>query len=134
MGLGEAMIIGGVGCRKGVSAAEIGAAIEAACARAGLTKDHLDVIATAAHKEDERGIATAAAALGVPLVLVAEADLRAAGARAVTRSSRVIELMGVPSVAEAAALAAGPPAASLLLPRIAVGPVTCALAETERAP
>jgi cobalt-precorrin 5A hydrolase len=41
--------------------------------------------------------------------------------------------MGVPSVAEAAALAAGGSAASLLAARIAVGPVTCALAETERA-
>jgi cobalt-precorrin 5A hydrolase len=133
MGLGEAMIVGGVGCRKGVSAAAITAAIEAACAQAGVAMSRVGVIATAAGKEREHAITQAAAALGVPLVLVSEPDLRAAGARVTTHSPRVMELIGVPSVAEAAALAAGGPAASLLSPRIAVGAVTCALAETERA-
>ena len=128
------MIIGGIGCRKGVSAAAITAAIEAACTQAGLAATSVSVIATAAMKESEPGIAQAAAALGVPLILVSEPDLRAAGARAATHSPRVMELTGVPSVAEAAALAAGGPAASLLAARIVVGPVTCALAETERAP
>jgi cobalt-precorrin 5A hydrolase len=46
----------------------------------------------------------------------------------------VLALAGVPSVAEAAALAAGGPRARLILPRIAVGPVTCALAESGDAP
>ena len=43
-------------------------------------------------------------------------------------------LAGVPSVAEAAALAAGGPDARLIVPRIAVGPATCALAATGAAP
>jgi cobalt-precorrin 5A hydrolase len=43
-------------------------------------------------------------------------------------------LAGVPSVAEAAALAAGGPKARLILPRIVVGPVTCALAEMDETP
>jgi cobalt-precorrin 5A hydrolase len=43
-------------------------------------------------------------------------------------------LMGVPSVAEAAALAAAGPSARLLAARIALGPVTCALAQSENAP
>ena len=128
------MFIGGVGCRKGVSAAAITAAVEAACAQAGLATSRVSALATMASKEQERGIAEAAASLGVPLILVAETDLRAAGARVTTHSPRVMELVGVPSVAEAAALAAGGPAASLLAARIAVGPVTCALADTERAP
>jgi cobalt-precorrin 5A hydrolase len=42
--------------------------------------------------------------------------------------------MNVHSVAEAAALAAAGPGARLLAPRLAVGPVTCALAESEIAP
>jgi cobalt-precorrin 5A hydrolase len=134
MGLGEAMIIGGIGCRKGASAAAITAAVEAACVQAGLAASRVDALATAAIKETEPGIAEAAAALGVPLILVSEPDLRAAGDRAATHSARVMELMGVPSVAEAAALAAGGPAAILFAARIAVGPVTCALAETERVP
>jgi len=131
MGLGEAMIIGGVGCRKGASAAAITAAIETACARTGLAAGRVGALATAAVKANEPGIVQAAAALGVPLILVSEPDLRAAGTRATTRSLRVMALMGVPSVAEAAALAAGGPAASLLAARVVVGAVTCALAETE---
>jgi cobalt-precorrin 5A hydrolase len=133
MGVGEAMIIGGVGCRKGASAAAITAAIEHTCAQAGLALGRIGALATAASKQHEAGIAQAATALGVPLILVSEHDLRAAGPRAATHSQRVMELTGVPSVAEAAALAAGGPAASLLATRIVVGPVTCALAETERA-
>ena len=62
---------------------------------------------------------------------VSEADLAAAGARAETRSERVLALMGIPSVAEAAALAGGGLSARLILPRIAVGSATCALAVSE---
>jgi cobalt-precorrin 5A hydrolase len=120
------MIIGGIGCRKGASAAEIGAAIEAACVNAGVAKDRIGAIATSAHKDQENGIADAAAMLGVPLILVGESDLRDASRRVTTRSERVQELIGVPSVAEAAALAAGGPRASLLAARIAVGAATCA--------
>jgi cobalt-precorrin 5A hydrolase len=46
----------------------------------------------------------------------------------------VVRLIGVPSVAEAAALAAGGSAARLLSARITVGFVTCALADTGPAP
>jgi cobalt-precorrin 5A hydrolase len=42
--------------------------------------------------------------------------------------------MGVSSVAEAAALAAGGPDARLVVPRIAIGPATCALADSGAAP
>jgi cobalamin biosynthesis protein CbiG len=35
MGVGEAVIVAGIGCRKGASAAQIDAAIEAALQRAG---------------------------------------------------------------------------------------------------
>jgi cobalt-precorrin 5A hydrolase len=126
MGVGEAMIVAGIGCRKGASAAAISAVIADALARAGL--DTLDLVAAPESKGGEHGVSAAAAALGVPLVLVAKADLEAAGARTQTRSERVLALIGVPSVAEAAALAAGGPAARLILPRITVGVATCALA------
>ncbi len=122
------MIVAGVGCRKGASANDIGVVIANALLRAGFAAEALDVIAAPATKGDEHGIAAAAAALGVPLVFIPMADLAAAGARAKSRSERVVALMGVPSVAEAAALAAGGPKARLLVPRIAVGPATCALA------
>jgi cobalt-precorrin 5A hydrolase len=128
------MIVAGVGCRKGVRAVDIEAAVAAAFARVGVATSELCFIATSAAKGGEPGMAAVASAIGVPLVLVSRGDLLAAGARTTTRSDRVMELAGVPSVAEAAALAAGGPAARLIAPRIVVGPVTCALAETEEAP
>jgi cobalt-precorrin 5A hydrolase len=134
MGVDQKMIVAGVGCRKGASAREVGAAISAALSRAGLRADALDAIAAPALKSGEAGITAAASDLGVPLVLVPQAELEAAGARTMTRSERVISLMGVPSAAEAAALAAAGPAARLVAPRTAVGTATCALATSEAKP
>lgn len=128
------MIVAGIGCRAGATAQEIDAAIAAALSNGGLAKDALKLIATSAAKEMERGIAAAASARGLPLKLVAQSDLEAAGERAVTKSERVRELMGVPSVAECAALAAAGASARLVVPRVAVGPATCALAITGGAP
>jgi cobalt-precorrin 5A hydrolase len=130
MDLDQTMIVAGVGCRKGVRAADIEAAIMAALARAGVAASELRLIATSAAKGGEPGIAAASSAIGVPLVLIPQDDLTAAGTRVTTRSERVIAVAGVPSVAEAAALAAGGPAARLIAPRVAVGTATCALADT----
>jgi cobalt-precorrin 5A hydrolase len=134
MGMGEAMIIAGVGCRRGTPAAQIEAVIAAALARAGLGMAEVRLVATSAAKGGEAGIVAAAVSIGVPLVKVAQDDLAAAGGRAATRSERVLALAGVPSVAEAAALAAGGPGARLLAPRIALGPATCALADSGGGP
>jgi cobalt-precorrin 5A hydrolase len=134
MDMGQTMIVAGVGCRKGARAVEIEAAIVAAFARVGVATSELSLIATSAAKGGEPGIAAAASAIGVPLVLIPQGDLAAVGKRVTTRSARVIALMGVPSVAETAALAAGGPSARLIAPRIAVGPATCALVETGAAP
>jgi cobalt-precorrin 5A hydrolase len=134
MGMGEAVIVAGIGCRKGVPAADIEAAIGAALERAGRPLARIDLIATAASKRKEKGIADAASARGAPLVFVAPADLEIASARGATWSDRVLALAGVPSVAEAAALAAGGSKAKLILPRIVLGPVTCALASAEEVP
>jgi cobalt-precorrin 5A hydrolase len=131
MGLDQAMIVAGIGCRRGASAADIRAVIAHALARAGLASAALDLVAAPESKADEQGVSAAAAALGVPLVLVSRADLQAAGARTQTRSERVLALMGVPSVAEAAALAASGPASRLIVPRMSVGIATCALAASE---
>lgn len=125
------MIVAGIGCRKGASQAEVEAAIADALAQAKHARESLGLIATSDGKASEPGIIAAAGARGVPLVRVAPADLEAAGSRTQSSSPRVKALVGVPSVAEAAALAAAGPTAKLILPRITVGPVTCALAETE---
>jgi cobalt-precorrin 5A hydrolase len=134
MGLDQAMIVAGVGCRRGAPAPDIEAAIRAALERAGIAPHALDCIATMATKESEAGIAAAAAKLGVTVVLVPDTELQAAGERTETRSDRVLALTGVPSVAEAAALAAAGPAARLLGPRLVIGAATCALAASGAAP
>src|SRR5471032_2565892 len=125
MDLGKAMIVAGIGCRKGVSAAEVETAIAAALANAGFATTQLDLIAAPAVKGGESGIVNAASARGVPLVLVPQADLEAVSGRTVTQSKRVLAIMGVPSAAEAAALAACGPTARLVAARVAVGPATC---------
>ncbi|MGZ5862099.1 MAG: cobalamin biosynthesis protein [Methyloceanibacter sp.] len=127
------MIVAGIGCRKGASQSEVEAAVEEALTKAGQARDALGLLATSDGKAGEPGIVAAAQAAGVPLVRVAPGDLEAAGSRTQSSSPRVKALVGVPSVAEAAALAAGGPQAKLILPRITIGPVTCALADTEPA-
>jgi len=134
MGLDKTMIVAGVGCRRGAAALDIETAIRAALDRAGVATDALHCIATTAAKTGEAGIAAAAERLGVGVVLIANADLVAAGDRAVTRSARVLALAGVPSVAETAALAAAGPSARLIGPRLVMGDVTCAVAASGGAP
>ena len=79
MGLDQAMIVAGVGCRSGASAAEVEAAIAAALASAGLKS------ASARHDRDvvregaEPGIVDAASERGVKFVVVPQAELEAAG-------------------------------------------------------
>jgi cobalt-precorrin 5A hydrolase len=128
MGLDETMIAAGIGCRRGASAPDIEAAIQAALVGANITVDSLDVIATIEAKSAEAGIRAAAKKLGVAVVIVPQAELAAAGDRIETHSARVLALAGVGSVAEAAALAAAGPSARLILRRLATGSATCALA------
>jgi cobalt-precorrin 5A hydrolase len=127
------MIVVGVGCRRGAAAPDIEAAIRAVLARAGVSAQALDVIATIATKNGEAGIRAAAKKFGVSVVLVADADLRLVEHRTQTRSERVRALTGVASVAEAAALAAAGPTARLVGPRLVIGSATCALAASEAA-
>ncbi|AMN43904.1 cobalamin (vitamin B12) biosynthesis CbiG protein [Rhodoplanes sp. Z2-YC6860] len=128
------MIVAGIGCKAGASAQEIEAAIGAALSQAGLASGALGLIATSHAKSSEPGIAAAATGRGLKMVVVLQVDLVAAGARALTRSERVLAMTGVPSVSEAAALAAAGPGARLIAPRVAVGPATCALAITGDTP
>jgi cobalt-precorrin 5A hydrolase len=134
MEMDQVMIVAGIGCRRGAGAPDIEAAIQAALARAGIAVAALEAIATVSAKAAEPGIAATAAKLGLSVVLVPDAELKAAGARTVTRSDRVLAVTGVPSLAEAAALAAAGPSSRLIASRLVVGAATCALAHSEGAP
>jgi cobalt-precorrin 5A hydrolase len=129
----KAMIALGIGCRRNASASEIDAVIAQALAAASLAADDIAVVATAVEKLREPGVIEAANRLGRPLLGIATADLAAVADLAVTRSDLVQHLKGVPSVAETAALAAAGRTARLILPRVANGSATCALAQGEGA-
>jgi cobalt-precorrin 5A hydrolase len=117
-------MVAGIGCRTGVSAEQVESALAAALGPG----QSLSLIATPTAKGREPGIIAAAAARGVPLVLISQSDLEAANAATLTHSDHSMAAMNVHSVAEAAALACAGPQSRLLGPRVAVGPVTCALA------
>jgi cobalt-precorrin 5A hydrolase len=128
MVMGEAMIVAGLGSRKGVSVDEVLAAIDAALAAHGLTRGNLDLLATARPKASEPAFAKASTALGLDLAIVDDAALDEASHRTLTHSSLSAAHTGTPSVSEASALAASGPDSRLLGPRAVVGAVTCAIA------
>jgi cobalt-precorrin 5A hydrolase len=128
MELGEAVIVAGIGSRKGVAVGEVVAAIEAALAEYCIEHAELAMIATARMKQDEAGILAAGGALGLPLILVDDEALAEMADGVLTHSSLSLSVAGTPSVAEAAALAAAGEGARLAGPRMVVGNVTCAIA------
>jgi cobalt-precorrin 5A hydrolase len=126
------MIVAGMGFRRGVSAEEIEFALAQTLASLKSDQANLQCIAVPSRKGDERALATVVQARRVELVLVAQNALEAAGSRTVSHSIRSLEAMNVPSVAEAAALAAAGENGMLLRSRQIYGLVTCAIAQSER--
>jgi cobalt-precorrin 5A hydrolase len=70
MVVGEAMIVAGIGCRKGVSVAQVIAAVEAALETHGLAMGALSALATTTFKRDEEAIFAAGRELGLTVVVV----------------------------------------------------------------
>lgn len=134
------MIVAGVGCRAGCSVEQIMGAVTQALTAAGLTLDDVRALYTADFKATEAGLLDAAELLGRPLVPLPLEQLKAHSGATLTASARVTELFGVPSVAEAAALAGASTFARcgaqsrLLGPRHVSGDATCALATAEHGP
>ncbi len=124
----EAVIVAGVGCRRGCPAGDVVAVVRDAERRAGCA---VGVLAAPAFKRSEAGLAEAAGMLGVPLLWVSDAELARAQPGCVTRSAAALRATGFASVAEAAALAGS---RTLLLPRIVHGAATCALATVSEGP
>jgi cobalamin biosynthesis protein CbiG len=127
---GKIMIAAGVGARRAADADAIVAVIDAALAAAGFAPINLGVIAGPALPELASAIADAARQLGVPYRQFSFEELRANADRCLTRSERVLKQFGVPSVAEAAALAAAGPDSRLIRPRFKHPSATAALAST----
>lgn len=129
------MLAIGVGCRSGVNAEMVVALVRRALDRAaslmpeGLPMRGLRAaMFTAVEKQGEVGLREAATLLAMPLVFLPKAALVAFSDAAETRSERVVQLFGVPSLAETAALAGAGAGSHLLVARIAADGVTCAVA------
>lgn len=120
--------IAGLGCRQRTPASDVLAAIDAALAAHGLARRDLGALATITRKQHEHAMVEAAQILGLPLLIVSDADALAAQSRCLTHSAASIAATGLASVAEAAALAAAGPLVRLNQPRSAYGNATCALA------
>nr|WP_196790950.1 precorrin-3B C(17)-methyltransferase [Motilibacter aurantiacus] len=106
-------IVVGVGASRGVPADEVLALVDAALAEAGVSAASVRHLATVDLKADEAGIVEAARLRGWPLVTYPAAALAAVDVP--NPSSVVLEEVGTPSVAEAAALSGG--TAELLVPK-----------------
>lgn len=120
------MIAIGVGCRRFTPAVAIEALIRQALAKTDAAT--ATALFTIEDKADEPGLSEAANRLGLTLTFLARDALRAQTPRVRTRSRRADAEFGVPSVAEAAALAGAGANATLILPRIVADGVTCAIA------
>jgi cobalt-precorrin 5A hydrolase/precorrin-3B C17-methyltransferase len=98
-------LVVGAGAARGAPAEEVGALIDATLAAARLSPLAVAHVATVDRKADEPGILGAAAARSWPVV--AHPAERLAGVEVPNPSERVRAAIGIPSVAEAAALAEG---------------------------
>ena len=121
----------GLGCRRGADGAAIASLVRAALKSAA--QEGAAALFTIDEKSGEAGLKAAAAALDLPLHFLGRDALKAAAAQAQTRSARVEEMFGLPSVAETAALAGAGPGAELIVPRMSGQGVTCAIARAREA-
>ena len=116
----------GVGCRKGCSADAIESLVRHALGR---TPTAIPLaLFTLIDKCNEAGLVEAAKRLGFDLVYLSRETLRDRENGIQTRSPLAQSRFGIPSVAEAAALAGAGPASILIVPRVAKGGATCAIA------
>ena len=114
--------------RPGAAAEVLGRAVGLALAEVGAGRGDVRALATIDRRAAESGVRELAAVHGWELISVSAAEL---GAQAVPHgSARVAAAVGTPSVAEAAALAAGGPGAALILPKRIFDGVVVAVAST----
>ncbi|MDB5539876.1 MAG: cobalt-precorrin hydrolase [Devosia sp.] len=116
-------LVAGVGCERGAEAEEVIALIDFALAKQNLAAQSLAAIASIDIKADEPALLEAARHFQVPLRLFSAAELSQERYRLKSPSDYVEETVGTPSVAEAAALKAGP----LLVEKLKSDRATCAI-------
>ncbi|OCL26132.1 hypothetical protein U472_08945 [Orenia metallireducens] len=120
-------IIIGIGCRKGISVAEVEEAIFYVLEKLQLRRESIKALATVDLKEKERGIIEAAYRLEVPLNIISRTEIKGVDFE-YTSSEFVKEKIGVGGVCEPVAILSGENP-QLLLPKTIKGRVTVAVVE-----
>jgi cobalt-precorrin 5A hydrolase len=121
-------IVAGFGFRQAATTEDFAAALELALDRADTQTEVVGAIAVPEAKRNP-AVEAFAERHGLPLVTVSANAMRDVASNCRTHSARSEAAYGVPSVAEAAALAGAGPGAELLQARVATAVVTCALAK-----
>lgn len=118
----------GVGFRKAATAATLAGLVSDALGRLPAGLAAAPATLTTIAEKDRPALRDAAALLGLPLVVLPKSALAGTEDRITVASEAARACLGIPSVAEAAALAAAGPGARLVVARIATADATCAIA------
>ncbi len=118
----------GVGFRKAATAETLATLVRDALSRLPPELAGLPASLVTIAEKDRPALREAAALLGLPVRILPKAALAGTGDRITVESETARACHGIPSVAEAAALAAAGSGARLLVTRIATADATCAIA------
>lgn len=118
----------GVGCERDTPPDALIEHVRAALLKADLHPASVSVIASIDVKADEGAVHAVGAEFGVPARFFGPGELRQFAPRLRNPSAVVLQEVGVPGVAEAAALAAAGPGATLIVPKVKGAQVTTAIA------
>jgi cobalt-precorrin 5A hydrolase len=124
----EAMIVAGVGFRRGASADELERVVRLALGMHELPVERLQALATESEKATEPAFPEVARRLSVRPVACTALDLDRVAGQVLTPSKMVLKAKGLPSIAEAAAIVVAGRNARLLGARVATERATCAIA------
>lgn len=121
------MIAIGIGAHSAVTDTDILAAVVSIASSVDLDANTLATFDTAPFAGAVKSIAEGA---GYAFIAMPIASLEARASECQTRSQRSLDATGVPSIAEAAALAAAGPGSRLIVARLICGKVTAAAAQS----
>ena len=125
------MLTIGLGFSSDCSAAEMMTLVGQVCTMHDIDEARVALIATLPERAMAPALIEAAAGLGLAIVVPPVSALQAAAALCLTRSERAQNRFGLPSVAEACALAAAGEGAKLIAARIKSARATCAIAKSK---
>ncbi|WP_319495903.1 precorrin-3B C(17)-methyltransferase [uncultured Cohaesibacter sp.] len=125
-------LVVGVGCERGVAAADLIGHIEMVLANNSLAPEAIGLLASIDVKMDEAAIHAAAAHFGVPARFFTAEELEAQKDRLKTPSEVVFAEVGCHGVAEGAALAAVGAEGALLVAKVKSDKATCAIGLSPR--